>query len=78
MNTHGVEGLCIEVHDLAISKYVAGREKDVEYTRSLALHGLTERAVLLGRLARTRITSGHRAIVQHRIAGDFAKKGARK
>jgi hypothetical protein len=25
-NTGGVEGLCLEVHDLAISKYVAGRE----------------------------------------------------
>jgi len=77
-NTHGVEGLCLEVHDLAISKYVAGREKDLEYTRALAHYGLTERAVLLERLTRTRITSGHRGIVERRIAGDFAPKGVRQ
>ena len=77
-NTHGVEGLCLEVHDLAISKYAAGREKDLEYTRALAHHGLTKRAVLFERLARTRITSGHRGIVERRIAGDFAPEGVRQ
>jgi hypothetical protein len=29
------------VHDLAISKYYAGREKDFEFTAELARHGLT-------------------------------------
>ncbi|HMG59016.1 MAG TPA: DUF6036 family nucleotidyltransferase, partial [Burkholderiales bacterium] len=35
-NTDGYAGLCLEVHDLALSKYVAGREKDLEFTRELA------------------------------------------
>jgi hypothetical protein len=30
-NTGGVEGLCLEIHDLAISKYIAGREKDLRF-----------------------------------------------
>jgi hypothetical protein len=34
-NTRSVRGWCLEVHDLAIAKYVAGREKDLELqTRS--------------------------------------------
>jgi hypothetical protein len=70
-NTAGVEGLCLEVHDLAISKYVAGREKDLEFTRELARHGMTQRAVLLQRLPRTRLTAAQRRLVQGRIKKDF-------
>jgi uncharacterized nucleotidyltransferase DUF6036 len=76
-NTHGVEGLCLELHDLAISKYVAGREKDIEYTRALARHGLTKRAVLLERIAHTRAAPELERIVRGRIAADFARKRAR-
>ncbi len=28
-NTNGIAGLCLEVHDLAVSKFVAGRSKDL-------------------------------------------------
>ena len=45
-NTGGVTGLCLEVHDLAISKYVAGRPKDLAFTEALAQHGLTRRPTL--------------------------------
>ena len=31
-------GLCLEPHDLLLSKYVAGREKDRDYVRSAARH----------------------------------------
>jgi hypothetical protein len=34
-NTRGVTGWCLEVHDLAISKLVAGREKDLDFVRTL-------------------------------------------
>ena len=70
-NTNGYAGLCLEVHDLAISKYVAGRQKDREFTRELARHGMTGRALLLKRLARTKIDSPLRKIVQGRITWDF-------
>jgi hypothetical protein len=71
-NTAGVSGLCLEVHDLAISKYVAGREKDREFTAELAKHGMTIDRVLVERLATTNVGSGLRKIVVARIRRDFA------
>jgi len=71
-NTGASAGLCLEVHDLAISKYVAGREKDWEFTRELARQGFTQKAVLTERLAETELPDALRPIVQSRIRRDFA------
>ncbi len=71
-NTAGVIGLCLEVHDLAISKYVAGREKDREFTAELAKHGMIKEQVLVERLARTNVAAGLRKIIAARIRRDFA------
>ena len=71
-NTCGITGLCLEVHDLAISKYVAGREKDLEFTQSLAAHGLTKRATLLERLNDTRVSDSLKALIEQRIQRHFA------
>jgi hypothetical protein len=78
-NTGGIEGLCLEVHDLAISKYVAGREKDLEFTRALARHGMTRRATLEARASATRLAADLRGMVEARIARDFppARRGKR-
>ena len=35
----GVTALCMEPHDLALSKYGAGHEKDLEFTRALIREG---------------------------------------
>jgi len=51
--TSAGQGLCLEPHDLVISKYVAGREKDREYVRAALRHRLVEPSILLDRLART-------------------------
>jgi hypothetical protein len=32
-NTGGATGLCIDVHDIVLSKYAAGRERDIEFNR---------------------------------------------
>jgi len=72
-NTGGVEGLCLEVHDLAISKYVAGRAKDLEFTAVLARHGLARKDVLVERLRRTKLAPELRALVAGRIRRDFGK-----
>jgi hypothetical protein len=64
-------GLCLEVHDLAISKYVAGRTKDLEFTLELARHGLTSRAVLIERLAATEVDAARRRLAGARIDGHF-------
>lgn len=71
-NTRGIAGLCLEVHDLAISKYVAGREKDLQFTRELARHAMTTRETLLARLAETGVSRELRERVRARIERDFA------
>ena len=71
-NTLGVVGLCLEVNDLAISKYVAGREKDLQFTRQLAKRGMTNSAALLVRAAETDIPNATRELVTARIRRDFA------
>lgn len=69
-NTRGVTGLCLEVHDLAISKYVAGREKDLAFTRELARHGMTETGTLLKRLESTELPTEVRELIAARIRRD--------
>ncbi len=75
-NTGGHAGLCLEVHDLALSKYVAGREKDLEFTRELARHAMTGKKTLLKRLAATRLADALARMVRGRIERDFAPPGA--
>jgi hypothetical protein len=41
-NTGGATGWCLEAHDLAVSKLVAGREKDLEFVRGLLKHRLAD------------------------------------
>jgi hypothetical protein len=72
-NTRGVQGLCLEVHDLALSKYIAGREKDLDFTRELARQGYTQKATLLERLATVKATASLTRLVQGRIGRDFAR-----
>jgi uncharacterized nucleotidyltransferase DUF6036 len=66
-------GLCLEAHDLAISKYVAGREKDMRFTFDLARHGLTRKSVLLERLKNTALPDVIRKLVRQRIILHFRK-----
>lgn len=70
-NTSGNTGLCLEVHDLAISKYVAGREKDLEFTRELARQRMTLKETLIARLNETDIPEALRTIVMARVSRDF-------
>lgn len=74
-NTRGVAGLCLEVHDLAVAKHVAGREKDLEFTRELALHGMTDSKTLLARLKDTEVAAEVRKIIEARIRRDAAQIG---
>jgi hypothetical protein len=71
-NTRFVRGWCLEVHDLAIAKYVAGREKDFEFTAALARHGMVYREVLHERVAATRLDSQVRERVLLRIQADLS------
>jgi hypothetical protein len=70
-NTGGYAGLCLEMHDLAISKYAAGREKDLEFTHELARHEMTDKKTLLKRLSATRLEAALARAVRGRIERDF-------
>ena len=72
-NTRGVAGLCLEVHDLAISKHVAGREKDLQFTRELARHGMTDGRTLVRRLKETDVPMESRKLIEARIRRDASQ-----
>ena len=54
-----------------MSKYVAGREKDLAFTRVLVREQLVDKDKLLQRLAVTAVTPEVRKLVQGRIERDF-------
>lgn len=70
-NTRGATGLCLEIHDLLISKYVAGREKDHRFAGAAARHGLATRTTLLQRLDRTALDPERRDSIAACLARDF-------
>lgn len=65
--TGGATGLCLEVHDLAASKIVAGREKDLEYVSSLLRHQLVRPDVLRARIEALPISASERAMCAARL-----------
>jgi hypothetical protein len=75
-NTRFVRGWCLEVHDLAIAKYAAGREKDLDFTRALVRHAMVVREVLEQRLAATALDPLTRALISKRIESDFVSPSA--
>lgn len=70
-DTDGVLGLCLDPHDLAIAKYIAGRDKDLLFNRQLVSRGLLDRTRLLQLLTVTSIDAARRAQVAATIAVDF-------
>ncbi|MEO8459429.1 MAG: DUF6036 family nucleotidyltransferase [Dokdonella sp.] len=49
-NTNGYVGLCLDLHDLLLSKYAAGRDKDAEFCQAVVHARLANKVVLLDRL----------------------------
>jgi hypothetical protein len=72
--TEGVRGLCLDPHDLVISKYVARREKGLVFNRELFARGIVDRKRLLALLERT---PADRA-VRDRIATDIRDFASRR
>ncbi len=73
-NTHGVTGYCLEVHDLLVSKYVAGRPKDLEFTAVVTRAGLADLHTLLSRLEATPVEQDQVALITARIRRDFSPR----
>lgn len=46
-STEPGRGLCLEVHDLVVSKLVAGREKDFDFAAALLRAGLVDAGTVI-------------------------------
>jgi len=66
-----VRGWCLEVHDLAVARLVAGREKDLEFVESLHRYQMAQREMLSARLAVTPVDAVVRSLAMARIARCF-------
>ena len=73
-NTRGARGLCLEPHDLAIAKYVAGREKDRVFLAAAIRHRLLRQETLLERLGETPIDQDRQSFIQEKINADFRNR----
>jgi len=71
-NTNGIAGLCLEVHDLAIFKIVAGRSKDFEFIQELIRHDLVRKKIMLVRLAETGLQDAERNRGNSKIMSMFS------
>ena len=67
----GAVGLCLEIHDLVLSKYAAGREKDRDYVRTAIRHRMVVHAVLADRLETMPLAAESRARIRAFIDADF-------
>lgn len=76
-DTGGVRGLFLEPHDLAISKYVARRDKDRIFTRELARRRLVDREKLLALVELTPVDMEIKERIRADIASDFSPLGKR-
>lgn len=70
-NTNGVTGYCLEVHDLAISKLIAMRPKDLDFLQHLVRHNMIDQKTMLRRLKQTELESAMRRVAQARIRSFF-------
>jgi hypothetical protein len=59
-------GLCLDPHDLCISKLVANRDQDRLFVQAMVEHGLIRTALLFDRLGQTELPA-----VDRKIVGDF-------
>lgn len=66
--TNGRTGLCLEIHDLCISKLVADRDKDRAFCAAVIDHGLVSIPTLLDRLAMTELEDAVRARIRTRLS----------
>lgn len=70
--TRGAVGLCIEIHDLVVSKYLAGPEKDMTFVKAAIVHGLVEEGTLRQRLEGISADESTLLRVASFISRDFA------
>jgi hypothetical protein len=76
-NTGGATGLCIDVHDLVLSKYAARRPGDIEFNREIVRHGVVSKRKLIRLVPPMPIDDEQKRLVLDRIKQDFAVANSR-
>ena len=66
-----------DVHDLALSKYAAGREKEIVFNRELARHGIVSRRKVIRLVPSMPVDDERKRLILARIKADFAATGQR-
>ena len=77
-NTNGATGWCLEVHDIAVSKYFAGREKDLRYLKVLWKERLINLDTIEKRLEATDIDSATRLRIRSQVLAHAANREPEK
>jgi hypothetical protein len=77
-NTGGATGWCLEIHDLLLSKCVAGRERDWEFVEDAIGHGLAAPEELCRRAKDLPLPAGRLATVERAVEGVVARAAAAK
>ena len=65
--TRGATGLCLEAHDLVVSKLVAGRDKVLRFVAATLQHGLVAAPLVRQRLAATDVEPAVRRLAEQRL-----------
>lgn len=68
-NTRGATGLCLEPHDLVLSKCVAGREKDWAFATAALSAGIVDRDLLIKRCESLPVDEDGRTQIARMLAG---------
>jgi len=69
VNTDQATGWCLDVHDLAVSKLFAGREKDLEFIGALLRNGFVRKTMLRERAESVSTDPKQKELALHRLAG---------
>lgn len=72
-NTNSISGLCLEIHDLMISKLYARRDKDIEFFKAAVNLGLISKETLIDRLNKTSLSNERRRLIEKHIETGFSK-----
>lgn len=65
-------GWALEIHDLILSKYAAGRDKDHVFAMEAIRHGLVREDVLRARLPSLPVPRERREVIERLIRGHFS------
>jgi hypothetical protein len=76
-NTGGATGWCLEIHDLLLSKCVAGRERDWDFVGEALCHRLADAAELRRRAADLPLAKDEIEGVRETVSGIAMRVGSR-